>query len=104
MRTRYGMMTALLLLFFVLPNCAVCAEKPLWELGVGLAVIQMPDYPGADESRTYVLPYPYFIYRGDILKIEKESIRNTIVRTTQGKLFSLDTRRPSAYTPAVEKG
>jgi len=95
MRTRYGMMTALLLLFFVLPNCAVCAEKPLWELGVGLAVIQMPDYPGADESRTYVLPYPYFIYRGDILKIEKESISGRLFKTDKLLLeFSLFGRAP----------
>ena len=26
-----------------------------------------PTYPGSDQNRIYLLPYPYFIYRGDIL-------------------------------------
>ena len=95
MRTRYGMMTALLLWIFFLPHGAVCAEKPLWELGMGLAVLRMPHYPGADESRTYLLPYPYFIYRGDVLKVEKEKISGRLFKTDKFLLeFSLFGRAP----------
>jgi len=56
-------------------------EKPLWELGLGVAALRMPDYRGSDESRNYVLPYPYLIYRGDFLKIDKDSISGRLFKT-----------------------
>jgi outer membrane scaffolding protein for murein synthesis (MipA/OmpV family) len=71
----------LFILVFLLPKIAVCAEKPLWELGAGLALLQMPDYRGSDKNRLYVLPYPYFIYRGDVLKIDRERISGRIFKT-----------------------
>jgi outer membrane protein len=64
----------LFILIFLLPKTAACAEKPLWEMGAGLALLQMPDYRGSDKNRLYVLPYPYFIYRGDALKIDRDRI------------------------------
>jgi outer membrane protein len=66
---------------FSLPAIAICAEKPLWELGAGLALIQMPDYNGSDKNRLYLLPYPYFIYRGDFLKVDRERISGRIFKT-----------------------
>jgi outer membrane scaffolding protein for murein synthesis (MipA/OmpV family) len=66
--------------FLFLQN-ARSEEKPLWELGLGLAALRMPDYRGSDESRNYLLPYPYLIYRGDILKIDKESISGRLFKT-----------------------
>ncbi len=73
--------TALLILLFSLPGIAVCEEKPLWELGAGLALLQMPDYSGSDKNRLYALPYPYFIYRGDILNIDRERISGRVFKT-----------------------
>jgi len=74
--------TVLLLIFgFLLPERAVCEEKPLWEIGVGMALIQMPDYRGSDEDRMYLLPYPYAVYRGDILKIDENRITGQIFKT-----------------------
>jgi outer membrane scaffolding protein for murein synthesis (MipA/OmpV family) len=81
MRIRYRVVVALLLLSFLLPVRAICEEKPLWELGVGLGMLQMPDYRGSDENRLYMLPYPYVIYRGDILKVEEQSISGQIFKT-----------------------
>jgi outer membrane protein len=81
MQIRRGLMTALILLGFLLPQHALCAEKPLWELGAGLALLRMPDYRGSDESRFYLLPYPYLIYRGDILKVDRERISGRIFKT-----------------------
>jgi outer membrane protein len=72
----------LFILIFSLPKIAVAAEKPLWELGAGVGILQMPDYRGSDKNRVYVLPYPYFIYRGDVLKIDRERI--------SGRLFNTD--------------
>lgn len=48
---------------------------PLWELGAGAAGAYLPDYRGSDEARTYVLPLPYFIYRGEFLKADREGLR-----------------------------
>ncbi len=63
------------------PVRAWCAEKPLWELGAGLFFLQMPDYRGSNENRRYLLPYPYFVYRGEILRVEKERISGRIFET-----------------------
>jgi MipA family protein len=41
----------------------------------------MPDYRGSDQYRNYLLPYPYFIYRGDILSIDRERISGHIFKT-----------------------
>jgi outer membrane scaffolding protein for murein synthesis (MipA/OmpV family) len=51
------------------------ADQPLWEAGLGVAVMRLPDYRGSDQSRTWVLPVPYIAYRGDILKADREGAR-----------------------------
>jgi outer membrane protein len=90
MRIRRAVAIVLMFLSFLLPGNALCEEKPLWELGVGLALLQMPDYRGSDENRLYLLPYPYFIYRGDILRIDRERISGRIFKTDRILLdFSL---------------
>jgi outer membrane scaffolding protein for murein synthesis (MipA/OmpV family) len=71
----------LFILIFSLPKIAVAAEKPLWEIGAGLALLQMPDYRGSDKNRLYLLPYPYFIYRGDVLRIDRERITGRLFKT-----------------------
>jgi outer membrane scaffolding protein for murein synthesis (MipA/OmpV family) len=81
MRLRYRVVVALLFFSFLLPGSAICEEKPLWELGVGLGLLQMPDYRGSDENRLYLLPYPYVIYRGDILKIEEQRVSGQIFKS-----------------------
>jgi outer membrane scaffolding protein for murein synthesis (MipA/OmpV family) len=81
MSINYRVIVALLVLSFLSPGPAICEEKPLWELGVGLGLLQMPDYRGSDENRLYILPYPYVIYRGDILKVEEQNISGQIFKT-----------------------
>lgn len=56
---------------------AAAAEKPLWELGAGLTVLQFPAYRGSDEDRLFVLPVPYVVYRGEFLKADRQGIRGT---------------------------
>ena len=81
MRIRYRVIIALLFLGLLLPGVAICEEKPLWEIGVGLGLLQMPDYRGSDENRLYLLPYPYLVYRGDILKIDEQRVSGQIFKT-----------------------
>ena len=81
MRIYCRILFALLFLSLLLPGSAICEEKPLWELGVGLGLLQMPDYRGSDENRLYLLPYPYVVYRGDILKIEEQRVSGQIFKS-----------------------
>ncbi len=72
---------ALMIFIFSLPQRAICEEKPLWELGIGGALLLLPDYRGSDEYRLYPLPYPYIVYRGDIIKVDKQRISGQIFKT-----------------------
>ena len=51
------------------------ADQPLWELGVGLGHLSLPYYRGAATSQRWWLPVPYFVYRGEILRADREGTR-----------------------------
>jgi len=63
-----------------------CEDLPLWEAGIGVAGISSPSYRGADDMRYYVLPVPYAIYRGKILKADKDGVRGVFLDTEQIKI------------------
>lgn len=50
-------------------------QKPLWEAGLGIGAVTFPDYRGSDRTQTYPLPVPYFVYRGEFLKADREGVR-----------------------------
>ena len=50
-------------------------QRPLWEIGAGAGAINLPDYPGSDVRKTYVLPIPYVIYRGEYLRVDRNGLR-----------------------------
>jgi outer membrane protein len=57
-------------------TCLVHAElRPEWEFGAGATAFTLPDYRGSDESRAYLLPFPYVIYRGDKLRVDRGGVR-----------------------------
>ena len=56
--------------------------RPLWELGLGAGPLIFNDYRGSDTTHVYPLPVPYFVYRGQIFKSDREGIR--------GQLFNQD--------------
>lgn len=56
--------------------------KPLWEAGAGMATLSLPDYRGSDQRRSYALPFPYFVYRGERLLVDRQGMR--------AKLFDSD--------------
>ena len=72
-----GGMAALSLAVLALP--AAGEDKPLWEAGLGVGVVSFPEYRGSARQRAVALPMPYFIYRGKILKADRNGLR--------GKLF-----------------
>jgi len=71
-----------LVFLFTLPSSIFAQEeKPVWELGMGAGFLYIPDYRGSNEGRPYALPYPYFIYRGDIIKVDRQTISGKIFKT-----------------------
>ncbi len=61
-------------------------EKPLWEAGIGIASLNMPDYNGSDEQRNYFIPIPYLMYRGEILKVDQKGVRGDLFKSDRLKL------------------
>lgn len=56
-------------------TCARADQKPLWEAGLGVGVVAFPDYRGSDQEQVYPVPVPYFIYRGDFFKADRNGVR-----------------------------
>ena len=57
---------------------AVGEEKPVWEAGAGVAVLSFPEYRGSSRQRVWVLPTPYLIYRGDVLRTDRGGLRGML--------------------------
>lgn len=62
------------------PALAQQQDEPLWEAGLGIASIYFPHYRGSEQSRAYVLPAPYFVYRGDFFKADRNGVRGIFYR------------------------
>ena len=83
-------------LLLLLPQIGTAHEQPLWELGMGLGALAAPDYRGSDEQRGYLLPVPYIIYRGEVMRIDRSGIYGRLVRTEKVKLdLSFDAGVPA---------
>ena len=60
--------------------------EPLWEMGLGVAGIDFPDYRGSSHRRGYVLPAPYFVYRGDLLRADRNGARAVFFKSDRWDL------------------
>ena len=76
MRTSLRQLTACLL--FVTTSSAHAEQKPLWEAGLGVGGLLFDDYRGSDESNFYPVPIPYFVYRGRIVKADRDGVRGLL--------------------------
>lgn len=54
-------------------------ERPLWELGLGVGALTLPDYRGAADRTNYLLPIPYVVYRGEWLRADREGARAVLL-------------------------
>jgi outer membrane scaffolding protein for murein synthesis (MipA/OmpV family) len=71
-------------------------EAPLWEAGLGVGTLSVPDYRGSDQSHTYLLPVPYFVYRGDFLRADRDGARAMFIDQERFKLdLSLNASVPT---------
>lgn len=68
----------------VLPAWA--EPRPQWELGFGATAFTLPDYRGSDERRGYVFPLPYFVYRGESLRVDRQGLRGIFFESDRVEL------------------
>lgn len=61
----------------VLSTAIAQAEEPesRIEAGVGLAAYTYPDWRGADHRNSTLLPLPYFIYRGERVRLARDGLK-----------------------------
>ncbi|CAN5409043.1 hypothetical protein BH09PSE6_BH09PSE6_09080 [soil metagenome] len=94
MKRRFAAVLPAALAAAMLP--AHAEDRPLWEAGLGVGVLSFPDYRGSDESHAYVLPVPYFVYRGDFIKADRNGARAMFIDQDRFKLdLSLNASLPT---------
>lgn len=73
---------ALLALFGLLLALPLQAEhRSRWELGVGAGALSTPNYRGSESRSDYAVPFPYGVYRGSFLNVDREDgIRGRLFR------------------------
>ena len=60
--------------------------QPKWEAGVGLSGLYLNHYYGSDQKSGYLLPFPYFIYRGDKIGVDRSGINGKLFRSDKLEL------------------
>jgi outer membrane scaffolding protein for murein synthesis (MipA/OmpV family) len=75
---RRTLLRLIVMLMAFTATVAMAVERPLWEVGVGVAAISFPHYRGSDERNDWLLPAPYFVYRGKVLRADERRIRGLL--------------------------
>ncbi len=88
MRYLFFVYLSIHLLLYCGVGSAEGSKLPLWELGVGVGSVWMPDYPGSDKSRLWTLPFPWGVYRGDVFRSDREG--GTRARLLKGASYELN--------------
>ena len=71
----------------LLPLAAPADEpRPQWELGAGATAFSLPDYRGSNESRAYLYPIPYFVYRGEKVRVDRQGARALLLEADRVEL------------------
>ncbi|MEO8296725.1 MAG: MipA/OmpV family protein [Burkholderiales bacterium] len=81
---RAGALCSLVWVTTVLPAWA--QSTPRWEAGLGAALLDIPQYRGADRRSQLVLPLPYVVYRGDVIKADREGARAVFFESRQTEI------------------
>lgn len=62
------------------------ADQPLWEAGLGLAAVSFNHYRGSSLRSNYLLPAPYFVYRGEFLQADRGGLKGVFLDSPRLKL------------------
>ncbi len=57
------------------------ANLPLWEVGVFGGTASAPSYPGSPDRSARTLVLPYLVYRGEVLRMERNNLGARLVHT-----------------------
>lgn len=87
-------MKSLIRTFVLIPLFACCAvsaqedagEQSRWELGAGLALVNLPHYPGASQSSILLAPFPYPVYHSETINLDEEGL---VASVAESGRFSL---------------
>lgn len=70
-------------------------ELPLWEIGAGFTGLSLPEYRGADHQRNLLLPLPYLVYRGKLLRVDRKGVYGLLFESDRVRLnMSFDAGAP----------
>jgi outer membrane scaffolding protein for murein synthesis (MipA/OmpV family) len=87
MNSRFNLLKYLAIVFIIAVSSNLAAQqeialeddmRPVWEVGVFAAAFNSPEYPAAGQNQSNVIPSPYFIYRGETLRIGEGSIARAV--------------------------
>lgn len=98
------------LLLLALPLAALAAETapenlPLWEAGAGAGTLWIPAYKGSETMRSFTAPLPYFVYRGEVLRANRDGIGLSMLGADDWKLdLSLSGALPVQSTGTRRNG
>ena len=75
--------SAALLLATVSAQAQETGRLPLWEAGVVGGGVSTPSYPGSPDRSARGLVLPYFVYRGDVVRVDRSGIGARLLHTDQ---------------------
>jgi outer membrane protein len=61
-------------------------DLSLWEGGVLVGGAYVPDYPASDQNRTKFVVFPYIVYRGSVVRSDREGTRAKLWKTRYASL------------------
>lgn len=60
--------------------------QPLWEIGIGSVAASQPAYPGAGTNTNRVVALPFFIYRGEVVRADQDTVGLRALKTPRYEL------------------
>lgn len=94
-------LAAALVLVLSVPAAHAVEEAPLWEVGAGVAALDLPAYRGSDQRSTFLMPIPYFTYHGRILKADRHGLRGQVFDSDRLELTVSAALSPPAPSDSV---
>ena len=76
------------------PGAAQEVRKPVVEGGIAGGGGWLPDYPAAGQNHVQAIPFPYLIYRGEVLRSDHQGVRGRFLNTPS---FGLDLSFSGAF-------
>jgi outer membrane scaffolding protein for murein synthesis (MipA/OmpV family) len=76
-------------------SLAHAEQLPQWEAGAGFGAAYLAHYRGANQYRTWVFPVPYFVYRGETVRVDDRRLHGRFFDTDRVELdFSINGAPP----------